>query len=237
MYWDPLYFLVIAMFFIAMVAQNKVKRTYSKFSQVASERGITAERAVQMVLDYYGITDVSIQQIPGELTDNYNPKTNIISLSEPVAGSTSIAAIGVACHEAGHAAQHATGYLPIKIRNSIVPICNIGSRLGIPLAIIGIILQTSVSGMWETGQALIYAGIIMYGFAFLFQFVTLPTELDASHRALKVIDERDILSKDEREGAKKVLTAAAMTYVVALATALVNLLRFAYIFLGRGRRR
>ena len=236
MYWDPLYFLVILMFFVAMSASNRVKRTYSRYSEVLSSQGITAERAVQMVLNYYGITDVGIERIPGELTDNFNPKTNIISLSEPVAGSTSVAAIGVACHEAGHAAQHATGYLPIKIRNSIVPICNIGSTLGIPIAIVGIILQ-SMQGLFDLGQTLIYVGIIMYAFVFVFQFVTLPTELDASRRALKVIEEQGILEGDERVGAKKVLTAAAMTYVVALATALVNLLRFAYIFLGRGRRR
>ncbi len=236
MYWDPLYFLVIIMFFIAMAASSKVKSTYSRYAQVMSSKGITAERAVQMVLNYYGITDVGIERIPGELTDNFNPKTNIISLSEPVAGSTSVAAIGVACHEAGHAAQHATGYLPIKIRNSIVPVCNIGSMLGIPIAIIGVVLQ-SMQGMFDLGQTLVYVGIIMYAFVFVFQFVTLPTELDASRRALKVIEEQGILEGDERVGAKKVLTAAAMTYVVALATALVNLLRFASIFLGRGRRR
>lgn len=236
MYWDPLYFLVIAMFFVAIAASNKVKRTYSKYAQVMSSKNITAERAVQMVLNYYGITDVGIERIPGELTDNFNPKTNVISLSESVAGSTSVAAIGVACHEAGHAAQHATGYLPIKIRNTIVPLCNIGSRLGIPIAIIGVILQ-SIQGMFDLGLTLVYVGIIMYALVFVFQFVTLPTELDASHRALKVIEEQGILEGDEREGAKKVLTAAAMTYVVALATALVNLLRFASIFLGRGRRR
>ena len=236
MYWDPLYYLVIIMFFIAMAASNKVKRTYSRYAQVMSSKGTTTERAVQMVLNYYGITDVGIERIPGELTDNFNPKTNIISLSEPVAGSTSVAAIGVACHEAGHAAQHATGYLPIKIRNSIVPVCNIGSMLGIPIAIIGVILQ-SMQGMFDLGQTLVYVGIIMYAFVFVFQFVTLPTELDASRRALKVIEEQGILEGDERVGAKKVLTAAAMTYVVALATALVNLLRFASIFLGRGRRR
>ncbi len=236
MYWDPLYYLVIIMFFIAMAASNKVKRTYSRYAQVMSSKNITAERAVQMVLNYYGITDVGIERIPGELTDNFNPKTNIISLSESVAGSTSVAAIGVACHEAGHAAQHATGYLPIKIRNSIVPVCNIGSMLGIPIAIIGVVLQ-SMQGMFDLGQTLVYVGIIMYAFVFVFQFVTLPTELDASHRALKVIEEQGILEGDERVGAKKVLTAAAMTYVVALATALVNLLRFASIFLGRGRRR
>lgn len=229
MYYDPLYILVILMFFVALAAQSKVKRTYSKYSKVLSSRGITAERAVSMVLSAYGVNDVPIQRIEGNLTDNYNPKTNVISLSEPVAGSSSIAAIGVACHEAGHAVQHATGYVPIKLRNTIVPVCNIGSYAGIPLAILGIILNS---------LDLVYVGIFLYSFVFVFQLVTLPVELDASRRALKVIEEHDILDKEECHGAKKVLTAAAMTYVVALATALINLLRFIVIFTGgRNNRR
>lgn len=235
MYWDPLYLLLIVMFFISLGAQSKVKSTYSKYSKVASSKGITAEQAVQMVLRHYDINDVSIQQIPGQLTDNYNPKTKIISLSEPVCGSTSIAAIGVACHEAGHAAQHATGYLPIKIRNAVVPVCNIGGSLGIPIAVVGIILATAAN-MVDFGFMLVDIGILLYSFVALFQLITLPVELDASRRALAVIGDESILTSEERHGAKKVLKAAAMTYVVALATALVNLLRFIVIFTG-GRRR
>ena len=179
------------------------------------------------MLDFYGITNVSIQHISGELSDNYNPSTNIISLSDSTYGHSSIAAIGVACHEAGHAAQHAQGYVPIKVRNAIVPICNIGSAAGVPLALIGIFLNMS---------GLVYFGLLLYSFVALFQFATLPVELDASHRALKVIDETKMLEGNEYSGARKVLTAAAMTYVVAVATALANLLRFVVIFLG-GRNR
>lgn len=222
-----LYILLIVLFFAALAAQGKVKSTYSKYSKVAASKGITSQQAVRMVLDYYDIHDVEIQQIAGNLTDNYNPKTKIISLSEAVYNNSSIAAIGVACHEAGHAAQHATGYLPIKLRNSVIPVCNIGSTLGLPIAIVGLILQS---------MNLVYIGIILYSFVALFQLITLPVELNASWRALDVIDEAGILTDDERHGAKKVLKAAAMTYVVALATALVNLLRFIVIFTG-GRRR
>ena len=222
------------MFFAALIAQARVKSTYSKFSQVASSRGITAEQAVRIVLEQNGVSGVEIKPIAGDLTDNFNPKDNSINLSEPVYGHSSIAAIGVACHEAGHAVQYAKSYLPIKLRNSIVPICNIGSRLGIPIAIIGVVLASLEA--YDLGMALIYFGIALYGLVALFQFITLPVELDASHRALAAIEEAGILTDDERQGAKSVLTAAAMTYVVALATALVNLLRIIVIFTG-GRRR
>ncbi len=224
---DILYLLVIAMFFAAIIAQAMVKSTYAKYSRKSGSRGITAEQAVQMVLAQYNIQDVHIQRIAGNLTDNFNPKTKIISLSESVYGSSSIAAIGVACHEAGHAVQHATGYIPIKMRNSVIPVCQIGSMFGIPIAILGLILNS---------LDLVYVGLFLYAFIAVFQFITLPVELDASRRALKVIDEVGILNDDERKGARKVLIAAAMTYVVALATALVNLLRFYVIFTG-GRKR
>lgn len=229
---DPLYILLIVLFFAALAAQNKVKSTYAKYSEVASSRGITAEEAVQIVLQRNGVEGVSIQGIEGNLTDNYNPKTNVISLSQPVLGSTSIAAIGVACHEAGHAVQHAKSYLPIKLRNAIVPACNIGGTLGIPIAIVGILLQTTLN-MVDTGIFLVELGIIMYSLVALFQIITLPVELDASRRALAAIEDAEILTKDENRGAKKVLKAAAMTYIVALATAMVNLLRIIAIFGGR----
>ena len=221
------YLLVIACFFAALIASARVKSVYAKYDQVAASRGLTAEEAARKVLEYYGITNVAIQHISGELSDNFNPKTNIISLSDSTYGHSSIAAIGVACHEAGHAAQHAQGYVPIKIRNSIIPICNIGSAAGIPLAILGIILNLT---------GLVYFGLILYAFVALFQFATLPVELDASRRALKVINETQMLSGNEYTGAKKVLTAAAMTYVVAVATALANLLRFVVVFLGNRNR-
>lgn len=220
------YILVIVCFIAAMIASARVKSIFRKYDEYKAMKGLTAEQAAQRVLDFYGITNVTIQHISGELSDNFNPKTNVISLSDSTFGHTSIAAIGVACHEAGHAAQHAEGYVPIRVRNAIVPICNIGSTAGIPLAILGILINAS---------GLVYFGLILYSFVALFQFATLPVELDASHRALQVIDETKMLEGNEYEGARKVLTAAAMTYVVALATSLANLLRFVIIFLGNRR--
>ncbi len=220
------YILVLVCFVAAMIASRRVKTVYAKYDKIKASRGMTAEQAAQRVLDYYGITNVRIQHISGDLSDNYNPSTNIISLSDSTYGHTSIAAIGVACHEAGHAAQHAQGYVPIKIRNAIIPITNIGSAAGVPLALLGIVLNIS---------GLVYFGLLLYAFVALFQLATLPVELDASRRALNVIDETKMLEGNEYNGARKVLTAAAMTYIVALATSLANLLRFVIIFLG-GRR-
>lgn len=225
-FFDPTYFLVIIGIIISLIAQGFVKSTYARYSKVGSSRGITAERAAQMVLNHYGIRDVEITRVSGHLTDHYNPKTNVISLSDSVYGKTSIAAIGVACHEAGHAAQHAEGYVPIKLRNFFVPICNIGSSLALPLAFLGLFLGIA---------DLITIGILLYATVAVFQFLTLPVEFNASRRALRVIDDANILSDDERGGARKVLSAAAMTYVVALAVSLLNLFRFIIIF-GGGRR-
>lgn len=221
------YILVLVCFAVSMIASARVRSTYRKFDGVVSTNRLTAEQAVAKVLQYYGITDVQIQHIEGELTDNFNPKTKIISLSDSTFGHSSIAAIGVACHEAGHAAQHAQGYVPIKLRNAVIPVCNIGSAMGIPIAILGVILNT---------VNLVYIGLLLYAFITLFQLITLPVELDASHRALKVIRETGMLTANEQHGARSVLSAAAMTYVVAAATALANLLRFAVIFLGNSRR-
>ena len=221
------YILVLVCFAVSMIASARVRSTYRKFDGVESTNRMTAEQAVAKVLQYYGITDVQIQHIEGELTDNFNPKTKIISLSDSTFGHSSIAAIGVACHEAGHAAQHAQGYIPIKLRNAVIPVCNIGSAMGIPIAILGVILNT---------VNLVYIGLLLYAFITLFQLITLPVELDASHRALKVIRETGMLTANEQHGARSVLSAAAMTYVVAAATALANLLRFAVIFLGNSRR-
>ncbi|MDD6807868.1 MAG: zinc metallopeptidase [Oscillospiraceae bacterium] len=225
-FYDPTFILVVIGFVLSLIAQLRVKSTYGRYAKVMSSRGLTAERAAQKVLDYYGIKDVQIVPTRGNLTDNYNPKTNVISLSESVYGKSSIAAIGVACHEAGHAAQHAEGYVPIKLRNAIIPACNIGSTIGIPIAILGAFLNT---------MPLVYFGLLLYGLIAVFQFVTLPVEFNASRRAIKVIGETDILSENERRGAVKVLKAAAMTYVAALATAILNLLRLFIIF-GVGRR-
>lgn len=235
MYWyDSYYFiLVVPALIIAMIAQVKVKSTYNKYSKVLNSRGITGAYAAQTILSYYGITDVTIQGISGKLTDNFNPTTKTISLSEGVYRGNSVAAIGVACHEAGHAAQHAQNYTPILVRNALIPVCNIGSSLGIPLALIGFFL----SYYSELFQILVYVGLALYGFVFLFHLVTLPTEIDASKRALKVIEETGLLAEDEISGARKVLIAAAMTYVASMIVALANLLRFIIKFTGNRDRR
>lgn len=208
--------LVVPALLLALIAQFKVKSTFSAYSNIRSQRGLTGEQAARQVLSHYGINDVNIEMVNGKLTDHYDPRDNVIRLSQDVYSSTSIAAIGVACHEAGHAAQHAQGYVPIKIRNAILPICNIGSTLGFPLAIAGIIFSF---------EPLISIGLLLYALVAVFQFATLPVEFNASSRAIKVIDEAGILNDDEAKGAIKVLKSAAMTYVAALTVSIANLLR------------
>ncbi len=217
--------LVLPMLIFSMIASAKVNSSFKKYSQVMSGRRITGAQAAFEILRYYGITNVQIERVSGNLTDHFDPKSNVIRLSDNVYNSTSVAAIGVACHEAGHAAQYAQGYSPIKIRNTILPLANIGSKAGIPLAIIGYFLDFG---------PLALAGVIFFSFAVLFQLVTLPVEFNASRRALKVIGEVDILSVEEKKGAKSVLSAAAMTYVAALAVSVANLLR---LILSINRRR
>ena len=223
------YILVVIAFFASLIAQARVKYVYSRFDRVASQRGLTAEQAARAVLDYYQVYDVTVRPIAGKLTDNYNPRNKQISLSESTYGHSSIAATGVACHEAGHAAQHATGYVPIKIRNAIIPVCSFGSRFGIPLALVGMFVPN------HTGTSLILAGLALYAFVALFQFATLPVELNASRRALKVIGETGLLDGREKSGAREVLIAAAMTYVVAVAASLADLFRMIILFLGNRR--
>jgi Zn-dependent membrane protease YugP len=208
--------LVIPAMLISLWAQFKVKSTYKKYSGVSNAKNITGAYAAQAVLTHYGITDVRIERVAGTLSDHYDPRSKVIRLSEGVYSSNSIAAIGIACHEAGHAAQHAQNYVPIKVRNSLIPICNIGSTLGVPLAIFGYILGF---------EPLISIGLLLYAAITVFQLVTLPVEFNASRRALRVIDETNLLYDDESGGAKKVLTAAAMTYVAAMLVSLANLLR------------
>ncbi len=208
--------LVIPAMLISLWAQFKVKSTYKKFSGVNNARGITGAYAAQAVLTHYGITDVRIEPVSGTLSDHYDPRTKVIRLSEGVYSSNSIAAIGIACHEAGHAAQHAQNYVPIKVRNSLIPLCNIGSTLGVPLALLGYFLGF---------EPLISIGLLLYAAITVFQLVTLPVEFNASRRAMKVIEETNLLYDDETGGAKKVLTSAAMTYVAAMLVSLANLLR------------
>lgn len=217
---------VLPFVILSLIASAKVNSSFKKYSSVFSQRGLTGSQAAFEILRYYGITDVKIERVSGNLTDHFDPKSNVIRLSDKVFDSTSVAAIGVACHEAGHAAQYAQSYVPIKIRNFIFPIASLGSKLGFPLAILGFFLGF---------ESLALAGVIFFGFAVFFQLATLPVEFNASRRALAVIDETGILDVDERIGAKKVLTAAAMTYVAALAVSIGNLLRL--IFIVNRRRR
>lgn len=215
--------LVLPMVIFSLIASAKVNSAFKKYSSVMSARRLTGAQAAFEILRYYGITDVRIERVSGKLTDHYDPKSNVIRLSDGVYNSTSVAAIGVACHEAGHAAQYAESYVPIKIRNAIFPAASIGSRAGIPLAILGLLFNL---------QILAIAGVVFFSLAVLFQLATLPVEFNASSRALKVIGEIDLLSEDEKKGAKKVLSAAAMTYVASLAVSLANLLRL-IMMMGR----
>ncbi len=225
-YWLYLVIVGPALLF-AIGAQIKVKNSFNKYSRVMSSRGLTGANAALQVLSYYGIHDVQIERVSGKLSDHYDPKSKVIRLSDSVFNSSSVAAIGVACHEAGHAAQHAQGYAPIKWRNAILPVCNIGSTLGIPIALIGLFLNNDF---------LVNFGLVLYSLIAVFQFITLPVEFNASKRAVEVIGQTNILDEEEIIGTKKVLSAAAMTYVAALATSIANLLRFIIMF-GRGRRR
>lgn len=224
-YFDYYYLiLVVPALLLAIWAQVQVKTTYRKYSRVPNSRGMTGAYAAQAVLNFYGITDVRIERVSGNLTDHYDPRSKVIRLSDGVYNSSTVAAIGIACHEAGHAAQHAENYAPIKIRNAIIPVCNIGSTIGIPLALIGWIFSFSI---------LIYVGLGLYAAVFIFQVATLPVEFNASRRAIKVIDETQLLCDDEIGGAKKVLAAAAMTYVASMIVSLANLLRLLLRFSNR----
>lgn len=213
-------FIMIPVFIFALVCQIKVKSAFNKYSKISARRGMTGADAAYQLLRLNGITDVQIKRISGSLTDYYDPRKKEICLSEDVFSSTSVAAIGVACHEAGHACQHAQSYAPLKIRNAVIPLTRIGSFIGVPLALIGMFLYS---------DPLIYAGLILYSAVALFQLITLPVEFNASKRALQTIESNAFLEGDEYTGAKKVLTAAALTYVAALVSALATLLRLLLI--------
>lgn len=219
-------FLVLPAVIFALWAQFNVKSTFSKYSKIASRSGMTGFDSARRILDANGLHGVRIAHVPGDLTDHYNPTDNTIYLSDSVYGSNSAAAIGVAAHEAGHVVQHATGYTPIKIRSAIIPVTNIGSNLAMPLIILGIILSF---------PTLAYIGVAAFGLSTLFQLVTLPVEFDASGRALKALE--GSLDGDDLASARKVLRAAALTYVAALAVSLVNLLRLLIMVAGNDRRR
>lgn len=208
--------IMIPVLLFSFYCQIKVKRAFRRYSSVHAMCGMTGAQAAARLLQLNGITDVQIRQIGGTLTDYYDPKNKEICLSGDVYNATSVAAIGVACHEAGHACQHAQGYAPLKIRNAAIPATRIGSSLGIPLVLLGMVF---------TWRPLIMVGIVLYALVTLFQLLTLPVEFNASRRALQTIESNQFLTEQEYRGAKKVLTAAALTYVAALASALATLLR------------
>lgn len=227
-YFDPTYILVLIGVVICMAASAHVNSTFRKYSKYQSQSGMTGAQAAKRILESQGIYDVEIQHISGDLTDNYNPKNKVLSLSDATYASTSVAAIGVAAHECGHAMQHHRGYTPITVRNALVPFANWGSRLSWILIIIGILFYGQ-----GTGQTMINIGIFAFSLAVLFQLVTLPVEFNASGRAVKVLESTGIFGNTELKYTKKVLGAAAMTYVAAAASSILQLLRLVLLFGGR----
>lgn len=223
--------LVLPCVIFAMIANASVKSTFNRYSKKLSMRRITGAQAAQRVLSANGVTGVRIEHVSGDLTDHYDPKANVIRLSDNVYDISSVAAIGVACHEAGHAVQYAQHYAPIKLRAAIIPITNIGSKLAMPLILLGLLLSFGEA----VSYGFIYAGIICFSLSLVFQLVTLPVEFNASRRAMQAIEVAELLTEDEQKGARRTLTAAAMTYVAATAVALAQLLRLIVIF-GRKRR-
>lgn len=224
--------LVLPCMLLSLWASANVKSTFQRYAAQYNMRHLTGAQAAQRVLNANGVQGVRIERIAGDLTDHYDPRSNVIRLSDSVYDSASVAAIGVACHEAGHACQYACGYAPIKLRAAIIPVTNFGSKIAMPLILAGILLG-ALGGFSDT---LIYTGIAAFGLSVLFQFLTLPVEFDASRRALVTIEQAGLLTDEERRGAKATLKAAALTYVAATATALAQLLRLLIIF-GRGNNR
>lgn len=225
--------LVLPCVLLSLWASYNVNSTFKKYSQQYSTRRITGAEAARRVLSANGVHGVRIDRVSGNLTDHYDPKTNVIRLSDSVYDSTSTAAIGVACHEAGHAVQYAAGYAPIKLRAAIIPITNFGSKIAMPLILAGILF----SAFGAFSDTLVYLGIACFGFSLVFQLVTLPVEFNASRRAMQTIESAGLLTEEEQQGAKKTLKAAALTYVAATAVALAQLLRLIAIFGGNRRRR
>lgn len=224
---DPTYIFVIIGAVLVLGASALVNLTFSKYSAVRSLSGMTGAQAAQRILNQAGIYDVTIEHINGKLTDHYDPSNKVLRLSDSVYGDSSVAAIGVAAHECGHAIQHQHGYVPLRLRTAIVPLANFGSKISWPLIILGVFLSWS--------QTLIYAGIILFSFAVLFQIVTLPVEFNASRRAVRILDDSGILYGEEVKITKKVLGAAALTYVAGAAASVLQLLRLIRIFGGNNR--
>ena len=227
-YYDWTYILImIPCLILSIICSSTVKSRFSKYSKIRNSRGITGAQAAQKVLAAHGVTGVRIEPVSDNLTDHFDPRTNVIRLSESVYNAPTVAAVGVACHEAGHAVQHAEGYIPNKIRSAIVPVANIGSRLSWIVLVIGMLLPVQFNFV-------ITIGIVLFSASVVFTLITLPVEFNASSRALKTIQSTGMLNPDEYDGAKKVLSAAAMTYVAAAATSIMQLLRLILIF---GRRK
>lgn len=228
MYWDPTYILVIIGAIFSMIASARVNSTFQRYARVRSMSGMTGAMTAETILRNAGIYDVKVEHIRGNLTDHFDPRSKTVRLSDSVYMAQSVAAIGVAAHEIGHVIQHEEGYLPIKIRSALVPAANFGSKAGIPIILVGAFLARS--------SLLIQIGIWVFALAVLFQIVTLPVEFDASRRALKCIESYGILSHEEVQMSRKVLTAAALTYVAAAAASILQLMRLMILF-GGGRRR
>lgn len=228
-YWDPTYILVVIGAVICMIASARVKGTFNKYSQLRSMSGMNGAQVAQRVLQAAGIYDVQVRHVSGSLTDHHDPRTKTVNLSDPVYNATSVAALGVAAHECGHAIQHAKSYAPLSIRSALVPIANFGSMLAWPVILIGLLFNTRSSGL------IIDIGILLFSAAVLFQLVTLPVEFDASRRALVMLRTQGILSDDELKYTRKVLKSAALTYVASAAAAILQLLRI--ILITNGRRR
>ena len=219
-FWDPTMVLLIPAMILAMYAQMKVNSTYHHYSQIASQRGMTGADVARYILNKNGLYDIPIERVQGQLSDHYDPRSRVVRLSQGVYDSTSIAALGVAAHEVGHAIQHDTGYMPLYIRNTIIPITQIGSYVSIPLLILGILVSS---------PRLVELGILLFTASVFFQLITLPVEFNASRRAVAVLGDEAILTADELVGTKKVLSAAALTYVAAAVTAVFQLLRLLII--------
>ena len=228
-YWDSTYFLVIIGAVICMIASARVNSTFNKYSAYRSMSGMTGAQAAERILHAAGIYDVKIRRVSGSLTDHYNPANKTLNLSDSVCNETSVAAVGVAAHECGHAIQHARGYLPLRLRSAFVPIANFGSMLAWPVIIIGLIMNSRSSMM------IINIGIFLFSFAVIFQLITLPVEFDASRRAMVQLREQGILGDQELRYTRKVLSAAALTYVASAAAAILQLLRVIILLGGRNR--
>lgn len=226
-WWDQTYILVIIGAIICLIASARVKTTYAKYSKDRSMSGMTGAEVAERILRNAGIHDVSIGHVSGNLTDHYNPKTKVLNLSDSVYGSTSVAAIGVAAHECGHAIQHQEGYFPLSFRGALVPVANFGSTMAWPLIIIGLFFNS------HTGTFLIQLGIMFFSLAVLFQLVTLPVEFNASNRAVHILGSTGMLQDDELKKTRRVLRAAALTYVASAAAAILQLLRLVLLFGGR----